>query len=134
MGLFKSKKIHVEHEQVEKKPDKGEVPLDIFQKNETLYIVALVVGVGVDDIRLSISGDVLNIKGERFHNGEFNVLDDDFFNKECHWGNFHRSVVFPVKVDVKKVTASFKNGILTIKIPIIKEKIDDEEITKLHVS
>ena len=134
MKLFKSKKIHVEHEQVEKKPDKGDIPLDIFQKNGLLYIVALVAGVGVEDIRLSISGDVLSIKGERFHDSEFNVPDDDFFNKECHWGNFHRSVVFPVKTDIKKVTASFKNGILTIKIPMIKEKIDDEEITKLHIS
>ncbi len=134
MSLFKSKKIHVEHEQAEKKPDKGDIPLDIFQKNEVLYIVALIAGVGVDDIRLSISGDVLSIKGERFHDGEFNVLDDNFFNKECHWGNFHRSVVFPVQADVKKVTASFKNGILTIRVPIIEEENDDDEITKLHVS
>jgi HSP20 family protein len=134
MPLFKKQKIQVEHKRVEKKPDKGDIPLDVFQKDDVLYIVALIAGVDHSDIKLSISGDVFTIKGQRFHDHQFNVPDEDFHNDECFWGSFQKSLVFPVKVDSKRVSATFKNGVLTVKLPIVEEKKDEGEVVKIRVS
>jgi HSP20 family protein len=120
MGLFRSKKIQVEHKLLENKPDKGDIPLDVFEKDNILFIVALIPGTEPKDLRLTISGDVFSIKGQRFYNGEFNLQNEQFFCQECFWGNFHRSIVFPVKVNVKRVTASFKDSILTVRLPVVE--------------
>lgn len=48
---------------------------------------------------------------------EINIPDEDYLTQECFWGDFSRSIVLPVSVDTTKINASFKDGVLMIRIP-----------------
>lgn len=96
----------------------GQLSVDVFQTASEIVIVAPVAGVKLDDLSINITDEVLTIKGQR--NFQFNVSMSDYFTQECFWGNFSRSVILPESVDVSKVTSSFKNGILTVRIPKVE--------------
>ena len=58
---------------------------------------------------------MVTIRGERKKDEE--VRQEDYFHQECYWGPFSRSVILPMDIDSENAVASFKNGILTIKLP-----------------
>jgi len=77
-----------------------------------------VAGVRSEDLDVSISNDLVTIRGARRR--ENIVEDEDYFTQECYWGGFSRSIVLPVDVLSEKADATMKNGILTITIPKVK--------------
>lgn len=93
----------------------GQLALDVYQTPTHIVIVAPIAGVKMDDIKVSITEDVLTIKGSR--DLEFTVPDEDYYTQECFWGDFSRSLVLPSAVDTTKIEASFKNAVLKITIP-----------------
>lgn len=99
----------------EKQTEEGQLTLDIFQTNEHIIIQSTIAGVSRNDIDISITNDMVTIKGERKRDPEAKVAS--YFYEEVFWGPFSRSVILPVEVDADSATASIKNGILTIKLP-----------------
>ena len=99
--------------------EEGQLAVDVFQTADEIIVVAPIAGVSIDDIVINITDDVLVIKGVR--DFKFTVEDSDYFTKECFWGGFSRSVILPEAVDSSRVTASFKNGILTVRIPKVEK-------------
>ncbi len=99
--------------------EEGQLAVDVFQTADEIIVVAPIAGVSIDDIVINITDDVLVIKGSR--DFKFTVEDSDYFTKECFWGGFSRSVILPEAVDSSRVTASFKNGILTVRIPKVEK-------------
>lgn len=97
----------------------GQLSVDVFQTASEIVIVAPVAGVTLDDLSITITDEVLTIKGQR--NFQFHVSGSDYFTQECFWGNFSRSVILPEAVDASKVTASFRNGILTVRVPKVEK-------------
>lgn len=97
----------------------GQLSVDVFQTADEIVIVAPVAGVKLDDLHISITDEVLTIKGRRSF--QFQVSESDYFTQECFWGNFSRSVILPDAVDVSRVAASFKDGILTVRIPKVEK-------------
>lgn len=93
----------------------GQLALDIYQTPTHIVIVAPIAGVKMPDIDVSITEDVLTIKGKRYL--EFDIPDEDYFTQECFWGDFSRSIVLPASVDASKISASFKDAVLKITIP-----------------
>lgn len=93
----------------------GKLALDVYQTSSHIHIIAPVAGVKLDDINVSVTEDVLNISGTR--NLSIDIPDEDYFTKECFWGNFSRSIILPSAVDSTKIVASFKDGVLKISIP-----------------
>jgi len=93
----------------------GQLTLDIYQTDTHLVIVAPIAGVKINDIDVSVTEDVLTIKGKRQH--ELTIATEDYFTQECFWGDFSRSVVLPASVDASKISASFKDSILKVTIP-----------------
>ncbi len=93
----------------------GQLALDVYQTNTEIIIVAPIAGVKLSDISVSITEDVLTIKGTR--DFEFNVRDEDYLTQECFWGGFSRSIVLPASVDSSKINASFKDCVLKISLP-----------------
>lgn len=93
----------------------GQLALDIYQTPTHIVIVAPIAGVKMDDIDVSITEDVLTVKGKRYL--EFDIPDEDYFTQECFWGDFSRSIVLPTSVDATKIAASFKDAVLKITIP-----------------
>lgn len=95
--------------------EEGQLALDIYQTKDNIVIVAPIAGVKLSDINVSITDDVLTIKGKRYL--EFDIPDEDYFTQECFWGDFSRSVVLPAAVDASGITASFKDAVLKVSIP-----------------
>jgi len=77
-----------------------------------------VAGVQADDIAVSVTEGVLTISGRRGF--EFNIDERDYVSKECFWGSFKRSIILPEYVDPAGIKATYKEGILTVRIPKVE--------------
>lgn len=93
----------------------GQLAIDAFQTSDNVVIKAPIAGVSPDDLEISITDEVVAIKGER--KDDVTGSKDSYFCQECYWGTFSRSYILPVAVDANKAEATLKNGILTIVIP-----------------
>ena len=89
--------------------------LDVTEGKDAITVVAELPGVDPKDIGVALEGDVLTIKGEKEQKKE--EKDERQHRVERSWGAFMRSVRLPVAVDSGKVTAAFKNGVVTITLP-----------------
>lgn len=93
----------------------GQLAIDAYQTADDVVVKAPIAGVKPDDLEISITDEVVSIKGSR---RDFTETEkDNYFCQECYWGSFSRSYVLPVAVDSEKAQAGLKNGILTITIP-----------------
>lgn len=97
----------------------GQLAADVFQTADEIVVVAPVAGVFASDLAISITDGVLEIKGRRSF--QFSVSPQDYFTQECFWGNFSRSIILPDVVDAGRVNASFKNGVLVIRVPKVEK-------------
>ena len=89
--------------------------LDMTEGKEAITVKAELPGVDPKEIAVSLEGDMLTIKGEKEEKKE--EKDERRHRIERSWGSFMRSVRLPAAVDGSKVTAAFKNGIVTITLP-----------------
>jgi len=103
----------------------GQLTIDVYQTPNEIVIKSTIAGVKPEDIDISITNDMITIKGRRQKDEE--VKEEDYYYQECYWGPFSRSVILPVDVEVDKADASMKNGILTIRLPKV-EKVKTKKI------
>jgi HSP20 family protein len=89
--------------------------VDIFEKDGKVVIKAELPGMDKKDISLDIQNDVLTLRGRRQYENE--VKEENFYRKEMSHGTFERSFTLPTGVDADRVTAEFKDGILTVEVP-----------------
>lgn len=93
--------------------------LDVYEQKDELIVKAEIPGLTKDEIDITIEGNTLTIKGEKKKEEE--VKDDDYYRCERTYGAFSRSIELPVTVQTDKVNASFKNGVLEIRMPKTEE-------------
>ncbi len=105
----------------------GQLAIDVYQTPTEIIIKSMVAGVKPEDLDISITRDMVTIKGKREESKE--ASGDDFFHKELYWGSFSRSVVLPQEIEVEEAEATNKNGLLTIKLP----KLDKHKQAKVKV-
>ncbi len=123
-------KIHpIPHDDTPLKKEVGQLSVDIYHTDTEIIILAPIAGVKEEDIQLSLTEDVLVIKGERSAKAE--VPEENYYTKECFWGNFSRSIVLPKYADVKGISATFENNVLEIHIP--KSEEEHTKIIKIKV-
>jgi HSP20 family protein len=72
-------------------------------------------GIDAKDIDVSVSGDMLVLKGEKRQEKE--EKDKDYHFSERSYGSFQRSFELPSSVDCNKIAADFSKGVLTITLP-----------------
>ncbi|HEY8514639.1 MAG TPA: Hsp20/alpha crystallin family protein [Candidatus Binatia bacterium] len=89
--------------------------LDVSETDTEIQVSAELPGVDEKDIEVSLSDDVLTIKGERREEKE--EKEKDYYRREQSYGSFHRSIPLPRGIDPDKVQASFKRGVLTVTLP-----------------
>jgi HSP20 family protein len=89
--------------------------LDVTEGKDAITVKAEVPGVEPKDIGVSLEGDMLILKGEKTEQKE--EKDERQHRLERSWGAFLRSIRLPAPVDAGKVTATFKNGVVTITLP-----------------
>ncbi len=111
----------------EEQEEDGQLAVDVYQDNNDIVIKTMVAGVKPEDLDVSISRDMVTIKGKR-EQGRM-VREDDFFHQELYWGTFSRSIVLPHEIDPDGAEAMEKYGLLIIKLP----KLDKNRATKLKV-
>lgn len=98
-------------------PTQGESwkpPVDILEKDGNLFLRAELPGVNEKDIDLKLEGTVFTIKGERKQNPESEGYN--LYQVESYYGPFSRSFTLPETVDPDKISAQYKNGILSITL------------------
>lgn len=110
-----------------KEQEAGQLSLDIFKKGNEIIILAPIAGIKPDDVTISITDEVLVIKGIRTQ--KFEVPEEEYYTKECFWGNFQRSIVLPLEADTKNISANFENQVLEIRIPT--KEIESTKIIKI---
>ena len=105
----------------------GQLAVDVYQTKENVVIKAPIAGVKADDIDISVSEDVVTLRGERVEERE--VDREHYYVQECYWGSFSRSVILPTSTVAEKAQASLKDGVLTITIP----KVAQDKVKKIKV-
>lgn len=106
----------------------GQLTIDVFQTEDDVIIQSTIAGVSDKDLDISVTNDMVTIKGNRMP--EQKIRSSDYYYQELYWGPFSRSVILPVDVDADSAKASMKNGILTIRLP----KLDKIRTKKIKVS
>ncbi len=107
--------------------EEGELTIDVYQTPSEIVIKSMVAGVKPEDLDISITRDMVVIKGKR--ETEKFVKDEDYYHQELYWGSFSRSIMLPAEVEVEEADAIEKHGLLIIRLP----KIDKNKQTRLRV-
>jgi HSP20 family protein len=89
--------------------------LDLSETKDALIVKIEVPAIDPKEIQLSIMEGVLTVKGEKKEEKE--DKDEKYYRVERTYGSFSRSVRLPTPVDENKVSAMFKNGLLTVTLP-----------------
>lgn len=104
----------------------GQLSVDVYQTPDYIVIQAMVAGIKPDLVEISISRDMVTIKGERAQVFEESA---DFFHQELYWGSFSRTITLPEEIDVDMADATEKYGLLTLRLP----KLDKHRQTRVKV-
>lgn len=90
-------------------------PMDVLEKDGNLILKVQVPGIPEKDINIKLEGSLLTISGEKKSTEK--TSDANCCQSEISYGTFTRTFTLPETVDVDKISASFKNGALTITLP-----------------
>ncbi len=118
---------HAEENEDDVDMEEGELSVDVYQTSNEIIIEAMVAGVKPEDLHLSITRDMVTIKGHR--DGNTQVTHDDYFYKELYWGSFTRTILLPHEIEIEEAEAVEKHGLLIIRLP----KLDKARQAKLKV-
>lgn len=112
---------------IEEEEQVGELTVDVYQTPDLIVIKAMIAGVRPEDLDISITRDMVTIKGRREE--EKTVREEDYFARELYWGSFSRTITLPAEIDVDESEAVEKHGLLILKLP----KLDKKRQSKLKV-
>jgi HSP20 family protein len=99
--------------------------VDMYETKNEVVISAELPGLNEKDIHLSITGDLLTIQGERHSRDD--VKDASHYRRERWFGKFERTLPLPVPVEAGQVKATYRDGVLTVRLPKV-EAIKPREI------
>jgi HSP20 family protein len=104
----------------------GELTVDVYETPNHIVIRTIVAGVKKEDLDISVSRDMVTIKGKR----ETEFIDDsNYFHRELFWGSFSRTVLLPQEIDIDRAEATENQGMLMLKLP----KIDKARQSRIRV-
>lgn len=105
----------------------GELAVDVYQTPTHIIIKAMIAGVRPEDLDVSITRDMVTLRGKRERHTEGSA--GDFFFSELYWGSFARTIVLPQEIEIEDAEANEKHGLLTIRLP----KLDKGRQAKLKI-
>lgn len=97
------------------------LPMDMYETENEVVVKAAVPGVKPEDIEVTVTGDLLTIKGE--FKTETDEKDEKraWHRQERRYGSFSRQVTLPAGVNTEACQADFENGVLTLTLPKAEE-------------
>ena len=90
-------------------------PVDVYATNDDVVVKASLPGVKPEDIDISVTGQVLTLKGESKEEHEEKA--ENYYRRERTHGAFVRQIGLPTEVDSAKAQATFENGVLHLTLP-----------------
>ncbi|PIT91286.1 hypothetical protein COU17_01535 [Candidatus Kaiserbacteria bacterium CG10_big_fil_rev_8_21_14_0_10_49_17] len=126
-GRYSTEEEGVTDEHMLGEPEEGQLSVDVYQTPENIFVKAIVAGVRPDHLDVSITRDMVTIRGRREEAKE--TTEENYFYRELYWGAFTRTILLPQEIDVDNAEATEKHGVLTLKLP----KLDKDRETKLKV-
>lgn len=99
--------------------------VDIVEREKEYEITAELPGIDASEVEVKLSNGALTIKGEKKEEKE--EKSKDFYLSERRYGSFQRSFAVPEGVDVDKIEATLRNGVLTIVLPKTAEALKQEK-------
>jgi HSP20 family protein len=111
-------------------------PLDLHQTDDDLVLTMSLPGVKPEDVSITITGQVLQIRGE--FKADESLKRDDYLYRERRFGTFNRQLELPVRVQGDAARAEFEDGVLTLRVPKAAEvkprQIEIKPATKAAVA
>jgi len=93
-------------------------PVDIFEEDNAIRIMAEIPGVRPEDVKLTVENNVLTIQGSKQQLAAERT--DRVHRYERTYGAFERSFTLPTTVDANAIKASYENGVLTVTLPKVE--------------
>lgn len=93
--------------------------IDVRESDAEFTIKAEIPGIDEKDVEVLVSDDAVTLKGEKKEEQE--DRGRDYYRLERSYGSFHRVIPLPRGITLEKVEATFKNGVLTVKLPKTEE-------------
>jgi len=97
--------------------------VDVVDSDKEIKITAELPGLDEKDLEVSLTREALTIKGEKREEKE--EKGKDYYRSERSYGSFARTIPLPAEIDAEKVAASFKKGVLTVKLPKTKQAVNE---------
>ena len=94
-------------------------PVDMYATKDDLVLTLELPGIDEKDVSVTITGDLLTVKGER--KVEQQVKEQDFLHVERTYGKFERLIQLPMAVQADRVKATYRDGVLEIRLPKAEE-------------
>jgi HSP20 family protein len=93
--------------------------VDIHEGDKEITLKAELPGIKKEDVHIDVNDGVITLRGER----KFEKEDkkENYHRIERSYGSFHRSFTLPSTVDVEKIKAKYKDGILEATLPKTEE-------------
>jgi HSP20 family protein len=104
--------------------------VDVYEEKDDIVVKAELPGMDKDDIEVKISGSALTLKGEK--KKEQKIEEKNYYRSERSYGAFLRTVDLPTDVQADKIKASFKNGVLEVRLPKTEEAKKKEIKVKIE--
>lgn len=89
--------------------------VDVYEEKDDIVVKAELPGMEKSDIEVNLSDSQLTLKGEK--KKEEKIEEENYYRCERSYGGFVRSVELPTDVQADKIKASFKNGVLEVRLP-----------------
>jgi HSP20 family protein len=99
--------------------------LEAYAKDGDLVLHADLPGVSLEDVDITLDGNVLTISGERKGTTQEGV---SYYLKELPYGRFRRSVAVPEGIDADSIKARFENGVLEVLLPGATAQLEPKRI------
>ncbi len=106
----------------------AELALDIYETDNSLVLISPIAGAKDEELEVSVEKDMLIIKGRRAEPFAEENPQKKYICKECYWGGFMKRIILPDDVDINKIQAALKNGLLTLKIPKFPKEHEPNKI------
>lgn len=96
-------------------------PVDIYETEEQVILKAELPGVDSNNVTIEVHENTLQLRGERRHEGD--LKEENYQRMERFYGTFQRAFSLPYAVDRNNIKANFKDGVLKITVPKVKEAL-----------
>ncbi len=110
----------------------GQVALDILDNGDTLFIIAPIAGIELEDIDVYLNDTTLTLRWVRKKPEELYNETTEIKNSECFWGKFVRNVILPENLDFSQIKALMENNLLMISIPKLRFPSQNIKINKIE--